>query len=603
MISLSDICSSAIVEKDFETLEYLINICDQLHGGVKEIDGFVSNDLPSDEKYEEMKRVLKENVRVSLLNIGSEDISNLNKKYIRKPGQMSNNVNTLGIKRTRHEDPDSLLVVDGIQVQEEIENIENAILMKKYDGCSICCVFTRCGMLFKLEYARTRGVEKGNGRNITDATSKMKLMVDDFETSFNNFIHNHRYMQFLSKDFTKIGNINEPIETKIDTIDIQKVIVRGELVLKEKLLDRPNCSAVAGPLNGKFQTFKDKCEEFIWKPFEIINFTMRDNTKIIPCQKDVLSLLMEIGQYDPNDFIEVPLLTKDFDFLGLLKTWQHLTSIPLDGIVYCSSKFTYPSCSEESSKRVHYGKYKFKKNDVLTTKINGFTFDIGSTGKYTCICIVEQLIANGKRYERIRLPFRKIENELEKGSFGINSVIEVILSRDIMLCLSRTLFDISKNVIPFEFPKTCQYCSKELTLRRNKQDTVLECTNKKCKGILMKRLEKYLSEIGMKGISETTIFKYFENREFCFKDFYRDVINVPLKSNTRRTGNTTIEKGPKYNYDELLSKITNEKLLIIIQIATPSNLKNKMTEYDLRYGRLDIASIRRINDELIKEIF
>ena len=120
----------------------------------------------------------------------------------------------------------------------------------------------------------------------------------------------------------------------------------------------------------------------------------------------------------------------------------------------------------------------------------------------------------------------------------------------------------------------------------------------------MKRLEIYLSGIGMKGIAETTIFKYFENKEFSFRDFYRDVINIPLKSNTRRTGSTTVEKtGMKFNYNEILEKITNEKLLIALQLATQSNLKSKMEQYGLRFGKLDIAAIKRINDELVKEIF
>ena len=664
--SLSDICSLAIVEKDIEMLQYLVDVCDALHDGKDEIDGFQSKDLPTDEKYEEMKKTIRENVRVSLLGIHSESVSELNRKYLRKSGLESNNVNTLGIKRTKLEDPDSLLVVDGIQTEESISEIEHAILMKKYDGCSICCVFSRCGLEFHLEYARTRGSEKRNGRDISDVTSKMKLIVSSysevssgsssenlsihpegfqlmnsgkktnecFEDSLNRFIRDTKIMRFLGKDLSKIGNTNPPKEFELNTIDIQKIIVRGELVLKEKLIDRPNCNAVAGPLNGKFQTFREKCDSFVWKPFEIINFTLKDCSKVIPRQKDALRFLIDLNQFNPDDFLELEHLDKDFDFLGLLKTWQSLTAIPLDGIVYCSEDFTYPSRNDESSKRVRYGKYKFKKNDVMTTKITGFEIDIGSTGKFTCVAEVEPLFANGKKYSHVKLPFRKIEDaisgsslkksgtvskrktkgleqseaesvpEREMKRFGIGSVVEVVLSKDISLCLSRVLYDISKDVIPFEIPKVCKYCQKELNLNRTKTDTVVSCTNPKCKGILMKRLEIYLSGIGMKGIAETTIFKYFENREFSFRDFYRDVINVPLKSNTRRTGSTTVEKtGMKFNYNEILEKITNEKLLIALQLATQSNLKSKMEQYGLRFGKLDIAAIKRINDELVKEIF
>ena len=190
----------------------------------------------------------------------------------------------------------------------------------------------------------------------------------------------------------------------------------------------------------------------------------------------------------------------------------------------------------------------------------------------------------------------------EKGPFGINTIIEVNLSREMTLTLSKTFPNISSEVIPYEFPKKCPYCNQELELKTGKTDSTLKCLNKSCKGILMKRLEKFLSELGLKGISEKTIFNYFENRPFNFRDFYRDVINVPMKSTTRRTGKTTIDKGPKYNFDELMTNATNEQLLIAFQIATQSTLKATMERYGLSWNHKDIAALRRIDDELIKEV-
>lgn len=602
MATLSEICSLAIAERDIESLQYLINVCDELHNGSKESEGFPQEELPTDEKYEEMKKIVKQNVRSTMLNIVTEDISNMNKKYIRKKGVMSNNVNTLGIKKTRSEDPDSILVVDGIQVQETIEKIPEAILMKKYDGCTIACVFTRCGPLFKLDYARTRGVDKGVGRNSSDVTAKMSLVTNDFERSLNDFLRAVDKIRFNAKNNELLGNTNETVQIEINTIDIQKFVIRGELVLREKIIDKPNCSAVAGPLNGKFETFKNVCDGFCWRPFEIINITLKDSSKVIPCQYDVLKFLIDIKQYDPNDFIEVKNLDGSFDFLGLLITWQHETAIPLDGIVYCPRNFTYPTCPEESSKRVNYGKYKFKKNNIITTKINAFEYSIGYSGKFSCVAIVEPFFSGGKTYKHLRLPMRKIQDALKAGPFGVNTIIEANLSREMALTLSKTFPNISSDVIPYEFPKKCPYCDHDLELKTGKTDTTLKCLNNSCKGILMKRLEKFLSELGLKGISEKTIFNYFENRPFNFRDFYRDVINVPMKSTTRRTGKTVIEKGPKYNFNELMEKATNEQLLIAFQIATQSTLKGTMEKYGLSWNHKDIAALRRIDDVLIREI-
>ena len=602
MATLSEICSMAIAERDIESLQYLINVCDDLHNGAKESEGFPQEELPTDEKYEEMKKIVKQNIRSTMLNITTEDISSMNKKYIRKKGVMSNNVNTLNIKKTRLEDPDSILVVDGIQVQETIEKIPEAILMKKYDGCTIACVFTRCGPLFKLDYARTRGVDKGVGRKSSDATAKMALVTNDFERSLNDFLRTVDKIRFNAKNNELLGNTNETVQINVNTIDIQKFVIRGELVLREKIIDKPNCSAVAGPLNGKFETFKNVCDGFCWRPFEIINITLKDSSKVIPCQYDVLKFLIALKQYDPNDYIEVKNLDGSFDFIGLLTTWQHETAIPLDGIVYCPRNFTYPTCPEESSKRVNYGKYKFKKNNVVTTKINAFEYSIGQSGKFSCVAIVEPFFSGGKTYKHLRLPMRKIQDALKAGPFGVNTIIEANLSREMALTLSKTFPNISSEVIPYEFPKKCPYCDHDLELKTGKTDTTLKCSNNSCKGILMKRLETFLSELGLKGISEKTIFNYFENRPFNFRDFYRDVINVPMKSTTRRTGKTVIEKGPKYNFNELMETATNEKLLIAFQIATKSNLKATMEKYGLSWNHKDIAALRRIDDILIREV-
>ena len=602
MTTLSEICSLAIAERDIESLQYLINVCDELHNGAKESEGFPQEELPTDEKYEEMRKIVKQNTRSTLLNITTEDISSMNKKYLRKTGVISNNVNTLGIKKARLEDPESILVVDGIQVQETIEKIPEALLMKKYDGCTIACIFTRCGPLFKLDYARTRGADKGVGRKSKDVTTKMSLVINDFENSLNSFLGSVSKMRFNAKNSELLGNTNETVQIEVSTIDIQKFVIRGELVLREKVVDKPNCSAVAGPLNGKFETFRSVCDGFCWKPFEIINITLKDGSKVIPCQYDVIQFLMALKQYDPNDFIEVKNLDGSYDFLGLLTTWQHETAIPLDGIVYCPRNFTYPTCPEESSKRVNYGKYKFKKNNIMTTKINAFEYSIGATGKFSCMATVEPIISGGKTYIHLRLPMKKIQDALKAGPFGINTVIEVELSREMALTLSKTFPNISSEVIPYEFPKKCPYCDQELELKTGKADSTLKCLNKRCKGILMKRLEKFLSELGLKGISEKTIFNYFENRPFNFKDFYRDVINVPMKSTTRRTGKTIIDNGPKYNFDELMANATNQQLLIAFQIATQSTLKGTMERYGLNWDHKDNAALRRIDDELIKEV-
>lgn len=634
-MSLSDLCAQAIADKDVEVLQYLIDICDKLHDGDQECEGFVPKDLPDDCRYEEMKNTLKNAVRISTLTIGLTGVSNLNEKYLRNDYQESTNVDTLRSIGGYHERRTDLLVIDGIQVEKEISAIPKCLLMKKYDGCSVSCIFEKNGPLFTLIKARTRSDK-------ADCFGKITLVesVHEFREYLTSLCSKLQTVDIHIKDNKVIGNDNDVVEFKLNLAEIKSIAVRGELVLRNKLTDAPNCSAVAGPLNGKLETFKSKLDEFEWIPFEIIYIELMNLDKIVPCQIDAIKLLNM-----PRSSFIIADIDKSFNFNGLLNTWQSTTPQPLDGIVYCKQTWTYPTNTEESSKRVNYGKYKFKKNDLMISKVLSFDYSIGATGKYTCICNILPVSVNGKSYSNLRVPFRKLEaicdgyldgnypkevienltktKKTKKSKktkedvdadaqtdtsvtvpkhfkFGIGSVIEIKLSKDIMMVLNSAIP--SECTEEYKLPAKCMFCGHDLKLKRTKLDTVLMCTNENCKGILMKRLEKYLSSLGLKGISETTIFNFFADREFSFKDFYDGVINVPLKRAVKKRGKELPDLKPKFNYKELFDSANNEDLLIAFQLATTTSLQAKMNEYGLSYGTKDIAIFKRMTDPLVKEV-
>ena len=133
MTDLNSLCYQAIAFKDIDSLNYLVQVCDQLHNGKEEVDGFKQEELPSDERYEEMKRILKQNTRTVLLGIQTEDVSVINRKYIREKRKIeSNNVNTLSVNRGTKPISQNLLIVDGIQIEETVSGNKRVFNFLQY---------------------------------------------------------------------------------------------------------------------------------------------------------------------------------------------------------------------------------------------------------------------------------------------------------------------------------------------------------------------------------------------------------------------------------------------------------------------------------------
>ncbi len=496
----------------------ILNICDRLHKG-GQVKGYKSTDIPSDEKYEELKQLYEaitapdtSIVQERPLVITDEDkqlvvqmdidgkLAQQQQRYQRKGQKHEAYIGTYAkLDRSEHQ---PILIMDGIELPKAIPTIPNeSILMPKFDGCTIAIAFNDSTIIV----AHTRGVDSTTGdRKINYVTDKMKLLLNPVDAFAN--LRKSTYLNLLVKDNNKLGNSNEPVQLRIQSKYITELRIRAECVKRNK--DTPDTATgfVAGGINGKLKTFQDRLDNLCLRPFEIglIKYKdpiTNDTTDIIPTQRSALDLLakMKLLDFDP---IYATSIDSSYKFIDLLDRLQASHNEPLDGIVYCPANWTYPYVTEESSKRVNYSKYKFKRNNIAQSSLLAISYSIGATGKYTPTLEYETVVINDKRYHQAKMAVKRIQ---DLGNLYVGQPCDVELKADINPMVV-AVYDPPNTKEPITLIRKCLHCHKQLQYNSNKSgDVVISCVNPTCAGVLRQRIIKFLNAIKYKGISEKTL--------------------------------------------------------------------------------------------------
>ena len=373
--------------------------------------------------------------------------------------------------------------------------------MPKFDGCTIAIAFNE----ETITVAHTRGVDSTTGdRKINYVTDKMKLLLNP-KDAFDN-LRKSTYLDLLIKDNAKLGNSNAPVKSRIQSKYITELRIRAECVKKDK--DTPDTATgfVAGGINGKLKTFQDRLNNLCLRPFEVGLIKYRDPISndiidIVPTQGSALNLLskMKLLNFDP---IYTTSIDTSYKFIDLLDRLQASYNEPLDGIVYCSANWTYPYVTEESSKRVNYSKYKFKRNNIAQSSLLGISYSIGATGKYTPTLEYETVMINDKRYHQAKMAVKRIQ---DFGKIYVGQPCDVELKADINPMVV-AVYDPPNTKEPITLIRKCLHCHKQLDYKSNKQrDVVISCLNPSCAGVIRQRIIKFLNAIKYKGISEKTL--------------------------------------------------------------------------------------------------
>ena len=505
-------------ESNLATVKAILDICDALHKGGR-VKGYKSTDIPSDEKYEELKQLYESLTehKESTIQEQPVDIIDPNKQLVIQmdiDGKLAQQKQRYQRKGQKHEayigtyakldrsEHQPILIMDGIELPKEIPTIPNdCILMPKFDGCTIAIAFNE----ETITVAHTRGVDSTTGdRKINYVTDKMNLLLNP-KDAFDN-LRKSTYLDLLIKDNAKLGNSNAPVKSRIQSKYIVELRIRAECVKKDK--DTPDTATgfVSGGINGKLKTFQDRLDNLCLRPFEIGLIKYKDPISndiidIVPTQGTALDLLskMKLLNFTP---IHAKSIDASYRFIDLLDHLQETYNEPLDGIVYCSSDWTYPYVTEESSKRVNYSKYKFKRNNIVQSSLLGISYSIGATGKYTPTLEYETVMINDKRYHQAKMAVKRIQ---DFGQIYVGQPCDIELKADINPMVV-AVYDPPNTKEPITLIRKCLHCHKQLQYNSNKSgDVVISCVNPDCVGVIRQRIIKFLNAIKYKGISEKTL--------------------------------------------------------------------------------------------------
>lgn len=564
----------AIDDNDILQLRKYIHICDSLHKGISEINGYTEKDLPSDEKYEEALKQLKE----------FEQLETIMQSKIIPIEDYNPNVNTSMLTDSAKATRNTLIFMDGIQITDTIPNIKNVILMPKFDGCSIGSEFIKIDNEFKISRAHTRGSDNLNGkRQCQDKTEYLQEVSASLLKKLNKQCNKDIIINITYKDITKIGNENKPLKTKINLKNIDYMIIRGEFVSNDKnninieTLPHTQVGLAAGAINALKDKFNEYKEYLTYKPFELPLIRTREENKqgdeiineYIPTQSSALKILKKLSLID-YPYYESEEINNETNMEDLLSTFETEITEPLDGIVYCSKYWTYPNNKNEISTKVNYGKYKWKRHNNKQTRLIDIEYSIGKTGKINPSLILKGVQINNKTYKQAKTTFNHIQEFIDKCKevntvFGKGLICNLELKQDISPQITEIYPSASKVEEEIKIIKNCPYCCCKLTkeTKQTKKERIINifCENDECPGVLVQKAKDFFKQIGFKGISEKTL----SNSNYKdFEIFYNEI------DETKKT--------KLYN---IFVEMTIGTYLISTSLVTKQKLEGFLNKYDI----------------------
>ena len=516
------------------TIIYLLNVCDRLYNGEKNVNGFTVKDLPPDSVYEEYKNKIKHD--------DSNKIENL-----------------------------PIMYMGSIPKEKEVKIIENAILMPKFDGCSVA-------LRFKFEndkeatliQSHTRGADVGSERVNNDLTEKMKLLIP--------------------KIYFKEDSLTNKLLALLPTF----INIRGEIVLKEKELDENGfhktapASDVAGKINGGIEVFKNYLSKIRICGFEISKIELANGKEKIFTQKLVLKLLKNIYYFDAiseekiylKDYEAYRANTNEIDFDEMFELYNENDPRPLDGIVYCDADWKYPSKLEDTT-ATRYGKFAWKPNNEFVVTIKNVEYSMSRDGDYSPMILFEPIKLD-KKYQRAKSAISKLNILIEEG-LGNNAKAILKINHGI----NPQIFSVtSPSTNSFKLPEFCLFCGCELQKEYNPKTNELihlRCTNNECTEIILQR--------------------YIYLLDFMYKKCKLTTVNekgVIIKSKLSDKGLRKLTKG-KLTIKLIMDRIPNlkiefNKLSLLDQLCALSFGKKQKVEKKIKAQ--NIKKLEDIKDEL-----
>lgn len=474
-MSLSDSIKTGIAKNDVQALYKLKDVCDRIHSTGQSYLSFTPSDLPPDTLYEEMVRKIN-SIANDFKIVTQKGLSSANTEYVRKDGQ---GVSSNDVKH-RHEKYISDMWMGSITKLTEIKEITDGLMLPKFDGCS-CGVKLKRNFegKFELVEALTRGTDQG------------------YETKKSNITE--KFSQISEKLISTLSSVDYEFMNGKMLSEVYSLTLRGEIVLKNKsTTSSAPASFVAGKINGYMEVWNDAVDTMEFVPYEIMRLYFNKDDKFdfyVPTQFEVIDLFEQYELFNhPYEIIDLkptslPKVEEYFD--KLLNTITE----PIDGVVYCSQLWQYPSRTEDTKPK-GYGKYAWKPNSEATSTLRSITYTLARDGKFTFILGYDPVNIKGKNYKQAKTVTSRM---LMLEGIGIGSVITIKLAGDISPMVVDFVED--SEVTPYKLPTKCPFCDGPTKLKNGKTPT-LSCLNPNCKEINKQKMINFLRTVGINGIAD-----------------------------------------------------------------------------------------------------
>lgn len=206
-----------------------------------------------------------------------------------------------------------------------------------------------------------------------------------------------------------------------------------------------------------------------------------------------------------------------------LKSKALKLSLPLDGLVLTYDNIEYgKSLGVTGHHPKHSLAYKFYDDEYETT-LKDIEWTIGKTGILTPTAIFEPIEIDGTEIERASLHNISVMYKTMNGEAYVGETVYVVKMNQIIPQIIRSESTCPNNAKFIHIPNTCPVCGSKTEIIKDNNSKVLMCTNKNCKGILLKKLSHFVSKnaINIDGLSEQTL-QFLINKGWVksFKDLY-----------------------------------------------------------------------------------
>lgn len=387
----------------------------------------------------------------------------------------------------------------------------------KFDGAGISIIYEKDTFI--------RGATRGDGEVGEDITNNLKVIK------------------------------TIPLSAKFSTYGIDKVEIRGEVLIRKDVFKKINEERIqegllpfANPRNAaagsiRLQDPKEVAKRGLEAFLYQITYAEKDGKNILGLvlkkHSENIKMLHTLGFKTPYDVMKV--CNSIEEVIDFCREWERKRdSYPyeIDGMVI---KVNDISLYEKLGFTSHHPRwaiaFKFKARQA-TTKIINVVFQVGRTGAITPVAKLEPVEIGGVIVSSVSL-FN--EDFIKEKDIRIGDTVLVERAGDVIPYIVMVIKEArTGNEKPIEFPKNCPSCGSSLV--KPLGEAVYRCVNINCPAQVVEKIIHFASKDAMdiKGLSEATVKKFYKlNLLKSIPDIYK--LNFNLIKNISGFGPKSVE--------------------------------------------------------------